>query len=242
MKFDFPFAESIIIYIGLVVIFLGIIILSFFIFQAVQRSIAKRPKKEKSPKKERIKLQPGCLTFLAKTLIIAFLVASGLMIVFLGAFVQSMTSFTREVLVAEVTFEEINANNRTMKVILVEKKGNNANVRQEFFLIGDQWFVRGDIIKWDSWLNFFGLHTMYKLTRIGGYFDDPRRENREPPTNYSLVPEEETPKWRWLYKYGYELPFVNDVYGNSVYKYPQLNRIFKIYVTPTGFTIGTEDK
>ena len=242
MNFDFPFAESIIIYTGIVVVFLGIIMLLYFMYQAWQRSMAKREKKEKPAKKEPIKLQPGCLTFLVKTLIISFLIVLGLMIMFLGAFLQSMTSFTREELVAEVTFEEIDAINNTMKGILIEKKGNNANMRQEFFLIGDQWFVRGDIIKWDSWLNFFGLHTMYKLTRMGGYFTDPRRENREPPTNYSLVPEEETPKWRWLYKYGYELAFVNDVYGNSVYKYPQLNRIFKIYVTPTGFTIGTDDK
>ena len=242
MKFDFPFAESIIIYIGLVVIFLAILLVLFFIFQAYQKALAKRPPKEKPAKKEPRKPPPGCLIFLVKTLIIAFLIASGLMIMFLGAFVQSLTSFTRETLVAEVTCVEINETNKTMRIILVEKKGNQANIPREFFLVGDQWFIRGDIVKWDSWLSFLGLRTMYKLTRIGGYYADSRRENINPPTNYSLIPDEETPKWRWLYKYGYELPFINDVYGNSVYKYPQLNRVFKIYVTTTGFTIGTEDK
>lgn len=241
MSFDFPFAESIIIYTGIAVILLGIILLVYFMHQAFQRSMAKREKKPRPAKKDWLKFQPGCFTLLVKTFIISFLIIFGLMIMFLGAFVQSMTSFTREELVAEVTIDAIDADNNSMKVVLVEKKGYHANIRQEFLLTGDQWFVRGDIIKWDSWLHLFGLHTMYKLTRIGGYFTNPHRESRQPPTNYSLVPEEETPKWRWLYKYGYELPFVNDVYGNSVYKYPQLNRIFKIYVTPTGFTIGTED-
>jgi len=108
-------------------------------------------------------------------------------------------------------------------------------------LTGDQWFVRGDIVKWDNWLNFFGLHTMYKLNRVGGYYANPTREMKQKPTHYSLVHQEDSPKWRWLYKYGYELPFINDVYGNSVYKYPAMNKVFKIYVTISGFTIETED-
>jgi len=237
VNFDFPFTESIIIYIGLATIFVGLLMFSIMIYQALNRYFGKKEEKEKEEKKA-----PGCLNQLIKVLLISIMIAVGFAIMFFGAFIQSLTTFTREELVAEVLCQEIDKDNNSMKIILIEKKGNNANVPQEFLLTGDRWFVRGDIIKWENWVNFLGLHTMYKLNRIGGYFTDTKKESELKPTHYSLVPEEETPKWRWLYKYGYKLPLIRDVYGSSVSQYPELRKIFKIYVTLSGFSIGTENE
>ena len=235
VNFDFPFSESIIIYIGLSTIFLGLIMFIITIYQAVHRKFDKKEDKKKKP-------PPGCLTQLIRILLICLLIAMGFAILFFGAFIQSLNTFTKSELVAEVMCEQINSVENTMRMTLIEKKGRNANLTRQFMLTGDQWFVRGDIIKWDSWLNFIGLHTMYKLNRVGGYFVDPKEEKEQKSTHYSLVPEEESPRWKWLYKNGYKLPFINDVYGNSVYKYPESNKVFKIYVTISGFTIGTEDQ
>ena len=89
-----------------------------------------------------------------------------------------------------------------------------------------------------------GLMTLPEAKELGaifvksGFFSDTKLEDEFKPTHYSLVPEEETPKWRWLYKKGYELPFINNVYGSSVSQYPQLQKVFKIYVTIFGFSVG----
>ncbi len=236
MNSDFPFSESLIIYIGLATVFLGLIMFIVLIYQALRRSFGKKEEDKKE-------VSPGCFTQLFKILFIFLLISLGFAIMFFGAFIQSLTTFTKKELVAEVRCEEIsNVNNYSMRLILNEKKGRSANIPQEFLLNGDQWFIRGDIIKWDDWVNFFGLHTMYKVTRIGGYFTNPKEESELKPTHYSLVPEEETPTWRWLYRYGYKLPFISDVYGNSAYKYPETNKIFKVYVNRSGFSIETEDK
>ena len=235
MNYDFPFYESVIIYIGLATIFLGLIIFSIMIYQALDRSFRKKKEDEK-------KAPPGCLNQLTKVLLIFLMIAFGFAILFFGAFIQSLTTFTKQELVAEILCREIDKDNNSMKIILIEKKGRNANIPQEFLLTGDRWFLRGDIIKWDNWVNFLGLHTMYKLNRIGGFFTDTKMESELKPTQYSLVPEEETPKWRWLYKYGYRLPLISNVYGSSVSQYPELRKVFKIYVTLSGFSIGTEDE
>jgi len=234
MNFDFPLSESIIIYIGFATIFLGLIMFVILVYQTLKRSFSKKEDEKEKP-------SPGCLIQLIKVLLITLLVMFGFTMVFLGAFIQSFTAFTKEELVAEVLCQEIKSSEYSMKLVLIEKKGRNANIYREFFLNGDQWFIRGDIIKWDDWVNFLGLHTMYKLTRIGGYFTNPKNESELRTTHYSLTPEEQTPFWRWLYKNGYKLPLINDVYGNSVYKYPAIYKVFKVYVTTSGFSIETEN-
>lgn len=266
MNFDAPFTESIIIYIGLAIILVSIIMFAILFYQVINRpSPKKEAEKKKKPggvlksvgkvftfihkafrgpatDKDGEKIPAGCLYQLFKVLFIALMIVLGLAIIFFGAFIQSLSSFNKQELVAEVLCKEIDNTNNFMKIILIEKKGRNANVPQEFLLTGDRWFIRGDIIKWESWLNFLGLHTMYKLNRIGGFFSDIKMESELKPTHYSLVPEEETPKWRWLYKNGYKLPFINNVYGSSVSQYPELQQVFKIYVTIFGFSIGPPEE
>lgn len=244
MNFDFPFSESIFIYFGLSIIVLSLVIIMIFIVQAYHRFAAKKDQKEKrsKPKKQWKKLEPGCITMLVKTLFISVLIGLGFLVIVFGVFVQSLTSFTKQEVVAEVSCQKVDSDNHSMTITLLEKKSSNANIPQQFLLIGDQWFIRGDIVRWESWLNLFGLKTMYKLTRIGGYFTNAQQEKESGTTQYSLVPEEESPEWRWLYKNGYKLPFISDVYGNSVYQYPDLNKVFRIYVTANGFAIGTEEE
>ena len=261
MDFDFPFTESLIIYIGIGIILIGFVLFTIIFYQIVNRPHRKKEKNVKKPagvlmnigkvfnlifkafrrpstNKDGEKTPAGCLYQIFRVLLITLLIALGLATIFLGAFIQSLSTFNKQALVAEVLCKEIDETNHSMKMILIEKNGKNANVPQEFLLTGDRWFIRGDIIKWESWVNFLGLHTMYKLNRIGGFFSDTRMESELKPTHYSLVPEEETPTWRWLYKRGYELPFINNVYGSSVSQYPQLQKVFKIYVTIFGFSVG----
>jgi len=231
VNFNFPVTESILIYIGLAAIFIGLILFVIIFYRKLNRVFGKKKDDEEKP-------PPGCLHQIRNIFLIVLLIVLGFAIIFFGAFIQSLSSFNKQELVAEVLFQEVDETNHTMKMILIEKKGRNANVPQEFLLIGDRWFIRGDIIKWESWVNFLGLHTMYKLNRVGGFFSDLKMESELKPTHYSLVPEEETPKWRWLYKKGYELPFINNVYGSSVSQYPDLQKVFKIYVTIFGFSVG----
>jgi len=261
VDFDFPFTESMIIYIGIGIILIGFVLLAIIFYQVLNKPRQKKEKEKKKPtgvmlniskffalifksfhgpstNKDGEKIPAGCLYQMFRILLITFLMAIGLAIIFIGAFVQSLSTFNKQALVAEISFQEVDEVNHTMKLILIEKKGRYANVPQEFLLTGDRWFMRGDIIKWDSWVNFLGLHTMYKLNRVGGFFSDTEMERELKPTHYSLVPEEETPTWRWLYKKGYELPFINNVYGSSVSQYPDLQKVFKIYVTIFGFSVG----
>jgi hypothetical protein len=102
---------------------------------------------------------------------------------------------------------------------------------------GDQWMIEGDILKWDHWLNFLGLKTRYRLTRLRGRYLETEMEIRHRPTVYSLVKEENHPLWRYLYLYGHQLPFVSTVYGNAAFQTSTENKRYFLYAGTSGFLV-----
>ncbi len=256
MKPDFPFAETIILYIGLATIFIAIILFAVLFYQVAIRPEHQENLKPKKPrgkinkvfaeilkqlngpggKDDEEKTAPGCLNVLFKSILIVILIFIGVGIVCYGAVVQSFTSFSGKELVAELFCDEVDTSSYSMKMILFEKHGPDANRPQEFLLTGDCWLIRGDIIG----IHLLGLKTMYKLTRIGGYFADVKNKQKSTPKEYSLIPEEEKPDWAWLYNLSYDLPFIKAKRRITVSQYPERGRTVRIYVTPLEMTISPE--
>ncbi len=170
-------------------------------------------------------------------LLIIIWILSSLVVLFIAAFAQSFSAFTKQELVAEVKCHLVNEEPHTMLLTLTRFENGEEKPPEGFVLKGDQWALEGDIVKWDDWLNFAGLHTMFKLTRVRGRFQKTVDEVAMTPTAYSLIEHEERPEWRWLYQNGYRLRFIDAVYGNTVYTYPDSNRTFQVYVTTSGFLV-----
>lgn len=232
MSFNFPYMESTFIYIGLAIILFGIFFLFYFFIKAIIRNI----KREKYHERKRT----SAFTSLIKLLSVLLLIAIGFAVFLFGMFIQSVTTFTQKTLVAEVFCKQINKQERTMNLVVVKKQGREANTFKPYLVKGEQWFIQGDVIKWEDWANFLGLRTAYRLTRIGGSFTKPEDQSNLNPSNYSLIPLEETGYWEWLHKFGYKLPMINDVYGNASFKYASENKKYNVYVTTSGFSIETE--
>lgn len=228
---DFPFEVGLIIYLALASLALALLTLLVLLINRVRRTVHRA----RGKMVKHISIAQHSLRFIFT--IIWILLSTT--ILFLSAFVQSYKSFTREELAAEIRCEPITGNGarQSMQLTFTPVRDGVRGEPREFTLNGDQWAVEGHIIKWDNWLNFAGLHTMYKLTRIKGRYLRLEEERNRPPSVYSLVEREEEPPWRWLYEYGHRLRFVTAVYGNTVYTYPSKNRVFQIYVTTSGLTV-----
>lgn len=250
MFFGIPITQSITAYLGLAIVLLGLGGLTVLLFKSLPETFRNKAKgaykafkaafEPKERKKGEPKPPPGCIMRSFQFFLTFLLIFIGFLVIMYGIYMQSFFAFTRKELVAEVTCEPLGGADYHMQLVLVRKHGPGANIPQPFLITGDQWYIRGDILKWENWLNLLGLHTCYKLTRVGGFFNNPREEYRA--SHYSLVPEEDNSTWRWLYENGYKLPFIVDVYGNSDYKYPAADKIFKVYVTTSGFSIETETR
>jgi hypothetical protein len=60
-------------------------------------------------------------------------------------------------------------------------------------------------------------------------------------TIHSLVDDENDPFWRYLYRYGPQLPFVSTVYGNAAYQVSGENKHYLIFVGTSGFVVREKE-
>jgi hypothetical protein len=228
-----PFSGSIPIYIALGALILGLALLLGFFSRRVSRLI-RRLRRRPVP-------ETGLITSTFHLLLIALLIAASAATLFLLAFIQSYTAFTHRKRVAIVQCAPAADSKDAMTLKLVTVDSATAGRIAHYRLLGQQWALEGHILKWDDWLNFLGLRTMYKLTHVRGRYLRAEDETSKPGTVYSFVANEEDPRWHFLYEYGPRLPFVRAVYGNTVFTFPSQTKTFEIYVTTSGFMIEEKE-
>lgn len=149
---------------------------------------------------------------------------------------RAYSRFSRQELAAQATCKNVGGDiyDMSLKIKWI-KNGKEAN-EDEFLLKGNQWCLEGNILKWSPKMNLLGLHTMHKVTRIRGRYLAVQKELRMPQTVYEINSGEDL-LWRLLYKFQKLLPFVEAVYGNSAYTFPDAKAQFLIYVTTSGYII-----
>jgi hypothetical protein len=228
-RFNLPFSGSIPIYIALGVLILGLLSLIWFIYRRVSRLI-------NLLRRRRVE-HVGIIASTLRLLLILLVIAVSAATLFLFAFLQSYTAFTHLERIGTVYCTPVPDVENDMILRLVMVKSPTGGRIRQYRVLGEQWVIEGHILKWDNWLNFLGLPTMYKLTRVRGRYLKAEDEASMPSTAYSLVPNEEDPVWIWLYQYGARLPFVKAVYGNAAYTFPSTSKVFYLYASISGFMI-----
>ena len=156
------------------------------------------------------------------------------MLLFAGFFFRAYRAFTLEEPVAKIIIEHPDGGEVSSITIIQDDQKGESRTRR-FDVAGDQWVLEGDILKWRNWLNFLGLHTRYRLTRLRSRYLEASDERTKPSSIHPLVENEDHPLWRYLYKYGPRLPVVSTVYGNAVFQASGENAVFRIYVGTSGF-------
>ena len=219
-------SAEIFINVGFIGLITGILLAMFVVYRRIRWTIRlMQRKKAGSPK-----LLKGLRNFV---LLLLWISVFGLLL-FGGFFFRAYHAFTFEEPVAEVRVEPTTSE-QTSRVTLLQFLEPDSQVTYQFLIRGDQWMLEGDMLKWDNWLSFLGWRNRYRLTRIRGRFIDTQQELSQPPTIYSLVQNEDDLLWKFLYKYGPELPFVNTVYGSAVFQTSDEIKSFRISISPSGF-------
>ena len=103
-------------------------------------------------------------------------------------------------------------------------------------MVGDQWMIGGEILKWHPWLNGVGFKNCHRLTRINSRYLKTEDELARPKSVYELNGGT-TPLWRFLYRFGRWIPFVEAVYGNAAYVAAEPGSQWGVYVTLSGYLI-----
>lgn len=214
---------------GAIGLLIGLVLLLVFLYRRilfVAKRLAKRP--ATAPAKPAASLRNLLLIFL-------WTAVFG-MVLFAGFFFQAYHAFTLEEPVAEIIIERPLAGQPASVTLVQEVNGKEPRVSR-FDLVGDQWVLEGDILKWSSALNFLGLHTRYRLTRLRSRYIQSSDERAKPSSIHSLVENEDDPLWKHLYKFGPRLPMVSTVYGNAVFQMSGEAGAFRVFVGTSGFIV-----
>lgn len=200
-------------------------LISLLIGEKIESEEVDREGRTKYVRQRRFKLGRGLLGTLL--LLLAFLL---LWATFL---VQTYLGLTGDIKVAQVRATSIANLPHTMSVelILYDRDGHKTS-DNTYGVMGDNWELQGDIVKFPTFLNILGLHTSYKLTRLEGRYDNPDLERNNKHTvielnggddNFFKTAQTQT----WL------APVVEAAYGNAVFL-PADGRTYTVLVSQTG--------
>ncbi len=209
-------------------LFVGLLVVILFAYRRIRWIIRLFSKTRRT--------SPKLLSGMVKLLLIIVWTSCFGMLVFIGAFLRAYHAFTLENPVAVIRTENLNWG-KTNPAGLVHLTLIQSQNTRHFIINGDQWMIEGDILKWQNWLNFLGLSTRYRLTRLRGRYLNTEAELNKPRSVHALVVQESNPLWDHLYQFGQRLPFVSTVYGNASFQNLNDNKTYTIYVGTSGFIV-----
>jgi len=108
---------------------------------------------------------------------------------------------------------------------------------QQFPIEGDQLYVDARILKWKPWANLLGLHTGYRLDRIGGRYLVLEDERTLPRSLFALSQEPVLDAFALRQQHAWLAPLVDAEYGSATFIAAGRPAVFELRVSTTGLLI-----
>ncbi len=181
------------------------------------------------PRRRRLRWQHGI-----SGIVLLFIAISLLWMTFL---VQSYLGLTGNIEVAQIRATKVanpvdsNVPMMSVELTLLDQNGHTTS-DQTYLVLGNEWMMQGDIIKFTDWLNVVGLHSGYKLTRLEGRYDDPGLEANGKHTVVTLNGGDDG-FFQHAQGSNWYSSFVQAQYGNAVFQVAD-GGTYNIFVSQTG--------
>lgn len=108
---------------------------------------------------------------------------------------------------------------------------------RRFELSGDQVWIDAQIVKWHPWANVIGLHTAYRLDRIGGRYrsvDDERTLPRSVDSLHDADDEFASNLYDWVGRQPWLRPLVDAQYGSGSHLAADAAAVVEVRVSSSG--------
>ncbi|OBS08483.1 hypothetical protein Thpro_022733 [Acidihalobacter prosperus] len=104
--------------------------------------------------------------------------------------------------------------------------------RASYRLKGQDWQLDARVLKWRAWAALLGFEPLYQLRRLSGRYASVAAARRDPHTVYALARDRGLDVWRWSRRL--HLPFVDAMYGSSVYLPMAAGAEYRVSLGATG--------
>ena len=154
--------------------------------------------------------------------------ATGLLFLTIHLSLQGYRALTREDLVATIRAESTGP-----EEFLVTMRFPDGN-QKTYALGGNEIYVDAHILKWKSWANLIGLHTVYELDRISGRYHDIADERAKPRTIYAFSSDRSIDLFTLRRRYALLAPIVDAEYGSAAFIPARDQATYELRVSTTG--------
>jgi hypothetical protein len=149
-------------------------------------------------------------------------------VLLISASIHTFRALTGETLIAEIEFDR--AGDKRYRAHL--RTGDFCS-EQAFPLLGDQWRIDAQFLKWHYWAGLLGLESQYRLERLEGRYVDVNEQNQAPTLAHALAPPSAIDIGVFAGRLG-GLNFLADAsYGSSTYHDIDTGRVYLVYKSPT---------
>lgn len=146
-----------------------------------------------------------------------------------GLLALTYSSLTEEQIVAKITFDEIENQEKVFLAHVYKADGSKIG---EYKIYGDQWRMDAAFIKMEYWANVFGIDSKYALNRFEGRYKNIEEENNNKHQAYQLESHSIIDTFSF---------FVDTTYGSSVYKEIIVGNKYTILKSQTGLMVRVKD-
>jgi hypothetical protein len=161
--------------------------------------------------------------------LLAVALFAALSIVLLTATVYTYDRLTAETLIAELRFDATGE-----RQYVAHLRTGDRCAERTLPVLGDQWRVDAEFLKWKYWALLFGLDSQYRLDRLEGRYRTAAEQNSQPNLAHDLSDRtavdlvglaESLGSWNFL---------LDATYGSSTYQDIDVANVYYVYRTQTG--------
>jgi hypothetical protein len=150
-------------------------------------------------------------------------------VLLLIASIYSFHALTDETLIAEIEFDRVGG-----QQYIAHVRTGDFCTDDIFTVLGDQWRIDAQFLKWRYFATLLGLESHYRLERFEGRYREVGEQNVKPTLAHALAPPSAIDIGGLADRLG-RLNFLADAsYGSSTYHDIDTGQIYFVYKSPTG--------
>jgi hypothetical protein len=124
--------------------------------------------------------------------------AAGLFLFVVLRYLVLYSPFTSDELIGQANAYHPDKNFGDFKLVVgLFKKGFPLST-ETYFIKGDRWLVKGEILQWHGLLGYVGLKKMYRITHVQGQYNTGKPNTNQRANSYTLIHDDQNALWRML--------------------------------------------
>ena len=173
--------------------------------------------------------------FTFSLLLIIVLVAITVLLV--SANVYTYHRLTTETVIAELRFEPMGE-----RQYLAHLRTGDRCEERVLPVLGEQWRVDAEFLKWQYWALVLGLDSQYRLDRLEGRYRTAEEQNTAPKIAHDLGADTAVDVVSIAHTLGSWNFLLDATYGSSTYEDIDPARVYRVYRTTTGIITRSEPR